>query len=157
MAIYERSSSARENFGSTGHGNVNTGFPANHGGDSGNSAPPGAGSADPDNQIGGEYWLADTSILPAAARSLILPLLRSAFPLTQLLKPLHDKLTKLKMIPLYSQVTIRVPSSDPSASGAVITAEVKSISEGPLDDGLFKVPEGYLEVKPASARQNGQH
>jgi hypothetical protein len=147
-----------ENFGSTGHGGIKTGFPANPDGGNTDSTPPGAGKAPlPTSQVGGEYWLADTSILPAAAKNLILPLLRSTFPLAQLLKPLNDKLTKLKMIPLYSQVTIRVPGNNPSASGEVITAEVKSITAGPLDDGLFKVPDDYRKVDPPATRQNGKH
>jgi hypothetical protein len=105
---------------------------------------PGIGSI----QIQGEYWLADAAFLPAAENSPLLPLLSQTLRAGPILRDLNSKLVKSKQVPLSSKLTMTRPNAE-SQEPLVTTMEVKTITEGPLDDALFKVPDGYKEVKPA--------
>ena len=122
----------------------------------------------PSYQVTGEFWLSDAVKLPGDKKASVLPaiqpLLLSAGPM---LKPLADKLTKLKDIPLYAHLAVtrtapRGSSGDgpyggdtnQGASGRAAewttdtTLRVTSARTLTLDDALFKVPNDYQQVDP---------
>ncbi len=107
----------------------------------------------PSIHIDGEYWLADGSVLPQENREAVLLLLQQTLmPGDPILDSLHTKLTKLKLMPLSSKVTMQI--ADPrsgSTDSVVTTMEVKSIHAEALDDQLFHVPADYTRVTPPAA------
>ena len=108
----------------------------------------------PSVQIEGEYWLVDSAFLPYGNKSSLLPVLNQAVNVGPILDELNKQLTKMKLVPLSSKMTLTfsAPNGD-SPPPLVTTMEVKAISETPVDDASFKVPDGYKEVKPDAAKQ----
>ena len=112
----------------------------------------------PTTEMEGEYWLADAAWLPEGGKNLALPLLVDTVPPSDILKSLNARMTKLKLIPLLSRVTLRTSAYNPNGSARALTAlttQVTSITEMPLDDALFLPPADYQKVDPeAAARQS---
>ena len=135
-----------------------------------------AGGSLPSYQVTGEFWLSDAVKLPGDKKANVLPaiqpLLLSADPL---LKPLADRLTKLKDIPLYAHLTVTrtAPAprggqgdsyggdTDQGASGraaeriTTATLKVMSATTVTLNDALFKVPNDYQQVDPPARVRAG--
>ena len=124
----------------------------------------GGGKRSPATQISGEVWLSDAAKLPDDKKATALPaaqeLLSEGGPA---LKPLTDGLNKKKLLPLYSRITLtraarRARGADQADGGrsteaapeqTVTTAtQVKSLSQGTLDDALFQLPSDYTQVDP---------
>jgi hypothetical protein len=133
------------------------------GGSGGQGGPSRGGMGMPSTEMEGEYWLADAGLLPESGKSPALPLLVDTVPPSSILKSLNDKMTKLKLIPLSSKVTLRTSAFNGSSIGSsgssraliVVTTQVTSITEVSLDDALFQPPADYQKVAPeAAARQN---
>jgi hypothetical protein len=139
------------------------GFPGGNGGggggDGSSGPPPGGmgGGRMPTTQVDGEYWLADVTLLPAGGRTLLLPLLEPTAPAGPMLKPLYDRFSKLKMIPLASRITLRTPAPNSSDEPFVINTEIKSITEFTAEDALFKVPDGYQKIDAAAFARQAKH
>lgn len=126
-------------------------------GGQGNRRTGGGGRALPMTEMQGDFWLADDDLLPAGAKSPMLPLLQGAVSDMAVLKSLYGKIAKLKRVPLSTSVTSRMSSPIGEAHSPLVTTtmQVKSITPVPLDDALFEVPAGYQKSKPeAVLRQN---
>lgn len=159
---------------SGGRGRHGGGFP---GGDTGGGFPggggdmPGGGGSGrrggsdarrgglPTMEMEGELWFADIALLPSGNKSPLLPLGQLTVPGSPALKPLTDRMAKLKLIPLYSKVSFRTVrpgavynptdnSTPPAQEPTVATMEIKSLEDGPLDDALFQVPSDYKKTAP---------
>jgi hypothetical protein len=144
-----RSSGFPGGFGRRG-GRRGGGFP---GGGGGNSGWDGGGrrASQPARtaQIEGEVWLASPDILSAKTKISWLPMLRTSVPSGALAKPLMDKISGAKGFPVASKVTFNGPNSQTGSGGSgpiTIYSEIKTISEGSLDDGLFKIPADYQRI-----------
>ncbi len=104
-------------------------------------------------KIEAEYWLADASLLPAENKDAMLLLLhQTLLPGAPILKPLESQITKLKLMPLSSKVTMHLSMPRAATYDPIVTTlDVQSISTDPIEDVLFKLPEGYTKVAlPAS-------
>jgi hypothetical protein len=129
------------------------------------------GRALPTLEIEGEYWLSEAGAVRATSSKNKMALLPSfaqtltEAPMTEaLLSSLVKKMAKTKGFPLASRVTLKIqspqrpsaPQPDEPESDApepvVITTTVQSITEEPLDERLFQVPEDYQKVEPPSLR-----
>ena len=164
-------------FGGGGFPGGGGGFPGGgghhgrRGGGGGGRGGGGGGRQSPTTQISGEVWLSDAAKLPDDKKATALPaaqeLLSGGGPA---LKPLTDGLNKKKLLPLYSRITLtraarRARGADQADGGqgteaspeqTVTTAtQVKSFSQGTLDDGLFQLPSGYTQVDPPLPPQRG--
>ena len=100
-------------------------------------------------QVSGQFWLADGKKLPPEISVAMYPLLLESFPQGPFLKPTHDRLAKMKLFPLASQVAVTRPSATSAESSAaagraaVMTMTVRSIEKTTLPDDLFRLPDGY--------------
>jgi hypothetical protein len=108
--------------------------------------------------INGEQWTTEEITLPVDYRKFAQSNFMRSMPpmMAKGIKDMVDKMADIKGIPLSSIITVTVKPSEkapPQAASAfpkdpiVTTTEVKSITEGPLDDALFTVPADYKEVK----------
>lgn len=114
----------------------------------------------PTYQVEGEYWM--TGEIPGLEagvknkKELLTPsyltTLAIAPTISTLVRPVTEKMAAVKGYPVMSRISIsRVLTNQDSGTPpdpVVITTEVKSITEGALSESLFKVPDGYIEVKP---------
>jgi len=103
----------------------------------------------PTFHVDGEVWVVDGALLPAENKNALLPLLAGAVgPVVPVLKPLCDRLAKLKLAPVSTKLTITVtrPGSTDTPDPMVITMTVTSVADGPVDATLFKVPSDYTKV-----------
>ena len=126
------------------------------GGGSGQSSSGGRGRRMPSVAVEGELYLVDSSFLPDGGKNSLLPLLRQAVDVGPILGELNKQLTKMKMAPLSARLTLTVdnPNSDNNSEAPVVTRmEIDTISDQSLDAALFKVPDGYKEVKPDKTTQ----
>ena len=118
------------------------GFPAPNSGGRGASAFQPA-------QFDGEIWLSAPNILKTKTKVSWLPLLQASVPSARLIQPLADKITKFKGFPLASKITVSGRNSQSSSGGtysATVYSTVKTISEAPLDEALFKIPADYQRL-----------
>lgn len=137
----------RHGFGRRGGGGGGGGggYPGGGGGQSG-SAPT---RRLPWTQLEGTFWLTDASALPAG--SPVMALVVGTVPAPGVIKSLSDQIARQKLIPLQTRVTATTAGSGFSTSTGpqtVTLVQLKSITEQPLDDALFAVPQGYAQVKP---------
>lgn len=112
----------------------------------------------PSIRIEGDYWLTDGAFLPKENRYDCLPLLaQSLGPAEPVLKPLFDRMVKLKQVPLSARVLMALnrPGSSETASPVVVTLNVISITPGSVDEALFKVPADYTLAAPEKERDSG--
>ena len=103
--------------------------------------------------IQGEQWVTEEiKLSPAMERMRRDSLLRQMGPLASAGRPLVDKISKVRGYPLSSKETVTVVIAKPGTPGrrekTVSTTNVTLVSEEPLDDKLFLVPDGYREVAP---------
>jgi hypothetical protein len=113
--------------------------------------------------ISGEQWTTEEIALPVDFRKVAQSSFMRSMPamMAKGIKDMVDKMAEIKGLPLSNIITVTVKASasaPPQAAAAfpkdpiVTTTEVKTITEGPLDDALFTVPADYKEVKaPATA------
>lgn len=112
----------------------------------------------PSIAVTGEYWFVDVTALPGGDKSPRLPLLTQTVALNPLLKSLDGQLGKKKLIPLASRISVTVDRlNGEAAEPTVTTMEVKSITDGALDDALFKTPSDYKKIDPPKANSHGLH
>ena len=137
------------------HGGGRGGGQGGSGGGSGGRGP-GSNRALPLTEYQGDFWLADDALLPANDKSPLLPLLQGTVSDAAILKSLYGRIAKLKRVPLSSSITTRLSSGGQARAGLVTTTmQVKSITQGALEDTLFQVPSDYQKSKPeAVLRQN---
>ena len=120
------------------------GFPGGGGGGGGSrssSTPAGVRLA----QFDGEVWLSAPNILKSKTKFSWVPLLQADMPSGRLVQPLASKIAKSNSFPLGSKVTLSGNNLQNSAKVTVI-ATVKTMSEDPVDETLFKIPADYQRV-----------
>ena len=138
-----------------GGGGFPGGGPGGNGGFPGGGPPPNGGMPNggppmelPTIKVSGEYWLADNALLPEGSKSPFLPLVPPTISEGPFVRPLYDRLGKLKRIPLASSITLTMQGGQQGAgqSAMTIVTEVQSVSDAPLADALFQVPSDYHKV-----------
>ena len=159
-------------FGGGGGG----GFPGGGGGHHRRGGGGGGGQRGerpPQTEISGEVWLSDAAALPDDKKATALPTAQQlVFGGGPALKPLTDSLNKKKRLPLYSRITLtRTARRSRGYNGGdeggqdstqaapeqtiTTTTQVKSFFEGTVDDSLFQLPSGYVQVDPPLPPQRG--
>ncbi|MCW3096988.1 MAG: hypothetical protein JWL77_2606 [Chthonomonadaceae bacterium] len=128
------------------------GFP---GGGGGGGAPGGGGdgssrsSAGPTPvrlaQFDGEVWLSAPNVLKSKTKISWVPLLQADLPSGRLVQPLAAKIAKSNGFPLGSKVTLTGKNMQ-STAGVTVLATVKTLSEAPVDEALFKIPTDYQRL-----------
>jgi len=105
----------------------------------------------PSLRVDGEIWAApSTTSLDAA--TLLTPILKIAAPHPIFMKPLEEKLSHLKAVPISSHFSVTAPKGEvPAGVPLELSLEVTSVSHGSVDESLFSVPEGYTKVAPEPA------
>ena len=139
--------------GGSGGGYPGGGSPDGSGGQGGGRS--GGGRMLPSSEMQGDLWLADAATWPGGSKSPLLPLLQGIIADTSVLKSVCEKIGKLKCLPLSTSVTTRLSSGggfggsygNGGGRTSVVTMQVKSITEAPLDDTLFQVPADYQKAK----------
>lgn len=137
------------------------GFPVNEQGPGGGGQGGGIGSRGvlPSFEATGDFWMSEgiASIsagvksrkqLPVAA---VIQALAVSQPLSALVRPIADRLSSAKGIPLASHLVVSkiLTNQDPSTppEPMIIDTMVTSITEGNLDEALFHAPADYNEIK----------
>lgn len=144
--------------GGFGGGGVGRG---RRGGEGGGSRSPGGsprgGSRNPTTEFDGEYWLAAASNLPEGAKASILPLYQLTVPDGPIMAALYGRVARLKMMPMASKMLFGNSFSNlTSHPSVVIEMQVKSIQNSPIEDGQFKVPDGYEQVRPEAMQRQAE-
>lgn len=128
------------------------GFPGGGGGYPGGDrggAPGGGGrppmASGPLAQIDGEVWLSAPNILKTKSKISWVPLLQAQLPSGQLAQPLAGKVGRSNGVPLSTKVTL-TGKTGPNPSSVTAVATVKTLSEAPVDEALFKIPTDYQRV-----------
>jgi hypothetical protein len=135
--------------GFPGGGYFQGGYPG--AGDSDGSGPRGGsgryGRGAPSVEIEGEYWMADAPRLGTRTKNALLPSYVATIPPGPFVSLLSDRLARTKHFPMASRVTMTTTNRRTDSTATVtVTTEAKSITEGPLDASLFKLPDDYKKV-----------
>src|SRR5205807_1206253 len=96
--------------------------------------------------------MADAPSIGTKTKNPLQPSFVATLPPGPFVGPVSDKLGKSKRLPLASKVTVTTMNrrSDSTMTISVAT-EVKSMTEGPVDASLFKLPAGYQKVELQTA------
>jgi hypothetical protein len=94
--------------------------------------------------ITGENWVAEQVNLPPGASAASMSNL-AAIPG---MKPLMEKFSKIKGVPLEAAVNIDVSGGAQGGRNQKITSVATALSETPLADSLFTVPAGFTKSEP---------
>lgn len=106
----------------------------------------------PTTQIEIEQWMTEAVPTTTGMGGALMPMKNFIGPLQQYkgMGPVIDEFSKMKGVPLSSKVTLTVlsnPNSRSRAQGPITTTtQVLSVSSAPLDESLFRVPEGYTRT-----------
>ncbi|HLJ56479.1 MAG TPA: hypothetical protein VKT77_15680 [Chthonomonadaceae bacterium] len=120
------------------------GFPGGGGGAPRERRPQSLGGA----KVNGEVWIAADVATKMRGKRLVLPLFASAMPYEPALDALADKVARAGGFPVSTKLTTTWRSSRSSSDDGPTTTvamDVSTISEDPLDEGLFKVPADYAK------------
>lgn len=93
--------------------------------------------------ITGENWVAEQVNLPPGAAAASLSNL-AAFPG---MKPLMEKFSKIKGVPLEATVSIGIAGGPQGGHNQKMISVATALSETPLDDSLFAVPAGFTKTE----------
>lgn len=101
----------------------------------------------------GEQWTTEALKLSSSAqRAVVTSVLQMLGPMMQGAQPLMEKMASIQGAPLSGRMTMRFTSAQAlpglPKEPMVVTTEVKSVSEAPLSDTLFRVPAGYKKAEP---------
>jgi hypothetical protein len=103
----------------------------------------------PSFRIEGEYWIASAPKIATKRKDPILPSVLETVPAGPFWSPLNDKFAKTKGFPVASRVVVTTTSPQSQTPTTITTTtEVKSITDGTLEESLFKVPDDYKEATP---------
>ena len=106
----------------------------------------------PTTQIEIEQWMTEAVPTTTSMGGALMPMKNFIGPLQHYkgMGPLIDEWSKMKGVPLSSKVTLTVLSSPNGKTRAqepiTTTTQVLSVSSAPLDESLFRVPEGYTRA-----------
>jgi hypothetical protein len=121
------------------------GFPGGGGSGGGSSRSSTGPAAVRLAQFDGEVWLSAPNILKSKTIISWVPLLQADLPSGRLVQPLASKIAKSNSFPLGSKVTLSGNNLQHSAQVTVL-ATVKTMSEAPVDETLFKIPADYQRL-----------
>ncbi|HEY3268553.1 MAG TPA: hypothetical protein VGM37_16665 [Armatimonadota bacterium] len=118
----------------------------------GSDGPPGGGRGKmsaPKAEVTGSVWIADGPALETGRKDKTgaLPFASQMAPPCPLLKPLAEQLTKLGVVPLSSRIEISISAPNGGTATAITASyDVNEIDAGPVDDAVFRVPDGFTLV-----------
>jgi len=120
---------------------------------------PGSRGVLPTYEVAGDIWM--STAMPALfdgvknKKLTLVPYIYQSIAVSPsiapLVRPIADKLSSIKGLPLRTHIVISrvLTNQDPPTppDPLLIDTEVTAITEGPLPESLFQVPEGYTEIK----------